>query len=29
VLLGEGTHSILLEKNRHDLWNTVQQFIDE
>jgi pimeloyl-ACP methyl ester carboxylesterase len=29
VLLGAGTHSILMEKNRMDLWNTVQQFIDE
>lgn len=29
VMLGEGTHSILMERNRMELWNTVQQFIDE
>ncbi|MBC5766420.1 alpha/beta fold hydrolase [Ramlibacter sp. GTP1] len=29
VELGEGTHSIIMERNRMDLFRTVQQFLDE
>ena len=29
VTLAEGTHTIMLEKNRIDLFNAVQQFLEE
>ncbi|MFN0305160.1 MAG: alpha/beta hydrolase [Burkholderiales bacterium] len=29
VVLSEGTHTIMMEKNRMDLFNTVQQFLEE
>jgi esterase/lipase len=29
VVLGEGTHAIMLEKNRTDLFRQVQYFLDE
>jgi esterase/lipase len=29
VTLAEGTHTIMLEKNRVDLFNAVQQFLEE
>ncbi len=29
VVLAEGTHTIMMEKNRMDLFNTVQQFFEE
>lgn len=29
VVLAEGTHTIMMEKNRMDLFNTVQQFLEE
>jgi alpha-beta hydrolase superfamily lysophospholipase len=29
VMLPEGTHTIIMEKNRHMLFETVQAFLDE
>ena len=29
VILSEGTHTILMERNRVDLFNAVQQFFEE
>ena len=29
VMLGEGTHTIIMEKNRVQLFNAVQQFLEE
>ena len=29
VMLAEGTHHMMLEKNRQALFNTVQAFLDE
>ncbi|MCW5626438.1 MAG: alpha/beta hydrolase [Burkholderiales bacterium] len=29
VLIGEGTHTIIMEKNRMQLWREVQNFLDE
>ena len=29
VMLGEGTHTIIMEKNRMQLFDAVQQFLEE
>jgi hypothetical protein len=29
VLIGEGTHTVMMEKNRMELFHEVQMFLDE